>query len=97
MARFAALSEIGGTQQPASIGTYEVGPVGPLPHEVAVVPASGDHHMRGPECQRPVGARARAQPEDGLAGQPAWRGSTTMSFMPRLGASMLAVACVRRV
>ena len=44
--------------------------VGPRPHELAVVPAAADHDMRETERERPVGARANAQPEIGLAGEP---------------------------
>ena len=61
--------EISGAQQPAGIGANEMRRVGPRPHELAIVPAAADHHMREAKRERPVGARANAQPEVGLAGE----------------------------
>ena len=62
-----AFGEIGGAQEPAGIGANEMRRVGPRAHELAVVPAAADHHMRKAERERPVGAGANAQPEIGLA------------------------------
>ena len=64
------LCEISGAQQPAGIGANEKRRIGPRAHEIAVVPAAADHHMRKAERERPVGARANAQPKIGLAAEP---------------------------
>ena len=64
------LGEIASTQQPPRIGPNEMRRVCPRPHELPVVPSAADHHMREAKRKRAVGARAKAQPEIGLAGQP---------------------------
>ena len=70
MTGIASFGEIGRAQEPAGIGANEMRRIGPRPHELAVVPAAADHHMRKAERKRPVGARANAQPEIGLAAEP---------------------------
>ena len=45
-------------------------PVAPVADEVAVVPAALDHDVGEAQRQRAVGARAHAQPDIRLAGEP---------------------------
>jgi hypothetical protein len=70
MTGIASFGEIGCAQEPAGIGANEMRRIGPRPHVLAVVPVAADHHMRKAERKRPVGARANAQPEIGLAAEP---------------------------
>jgi hypothetical protein len=60
MTGISTFGEIGGAHQPARIGANEMRCVGPLAHELLVVPAVADHNMRKTERQRAVGAWANA-------------------------------------
>ena len=85
-------------QQPAGVGAHQVRPVAPLADEVAIVPAALDHQIGEAERERAVGAGPHPQPDIGLAGQAGtWRGSTTISRMPRFSAATIAVAWESRV
>ena len=55
-----AFGEIGGAHEPAGIGANEMWCVGPLAHELPVVPTVADHDMRKAERERSVGAGANA-------------------------------------
>ena len=61
--RSAAGDEIALAQQPRLRAVHEKRGVGQVAHEVAVVPAFGQHHAGDSERERAVGARADPQPQ----------------------------------
>ena len=63
MTDISAFGEIDGAQEPTGIGANEMRRVGPLAHELPVVPTAADHDMRETESERPVGAGPNAQPK----------------------------------
>ena len=60
MTSFPAFGEICSAHEPAGIGANEKRRVGPLAHELLVIPTVVDHDMRKTERERPVGAGPNA-------------------------------------
>ena len=60
MTSLPAFGEICSAHEPAGIRANEMRRVGPLAHELLVIPTVADHHMRKTERQRAVGAGANA-------------------------------------
>jgi len=83
-------------QQPVGIGAHQERSVAPRPDELLVVPPSLDHHVGQTKRERAsVPGRTRSQ-TSALLASPTFRGSITISFIPRFRPATVAVAWVMR-
>ena len=93
----APFCEVGSAQEPAVIGANEVRRIGPFRTNSRSYQPRLIIRCARPSASAPSApGRTRSQ-TSALLASPTWRGSTTMSFIPRFSAATVAVACVRRV